>query len=292
VGATAAVALAFLRKAAYNCCTGPRNRAELARLKTPITGRYKGGHGIRTRTAGTHGWGLPKMLLVSFLGSRYIDEGQLPAPPSRQQTELENSMAEKKERKSLQSPVGIATFVHLWKPFAFKATSNRAARDPQYSVLLVFDKAAVKSPEMRALKLACIEAAEAKFGVDKTRDRIKSGKIAMPWRDATEYEEYGEPFTEDGSLMITFKSNTAPGIVSRRATPITDEREIYPGCKMRVSFGVWPYDTDGSKGVTLLLNNVQKAGDGPRLAGRADAEEEFESIDGDDDSDPGDDDDI
>jgi hypothetical protein len=41
----------------------------------------------------------------------------------------------------------------------------------------------------------------------------------------------------------------------------------------------------------MLLNNVQKVGDGPKLAGRADAEEEFESIDGDDD-DSDDDDDI
>jgi hypothetical protein len=197
-------------------------------------------------------------------------------------------MAEKKERKSLLSPVGIATFVHLWEPHAFKATANRPAKDPAYSVLLVFDAKTAKSPEMRALKVACIEAAEAKFGAD-ARDKIKKGKIAMPWRDASDYEEYGEPFTEDGAVMINFKSNTAPGIVNKRAQSIMDRKEIYSGCKLRVSFGVWPYDTDGSKGVTLLLNNVQKAGDGPKLAGRADAEEEFESLAGDDDSDDDDD---
>jgi len=199
-------------------------------------------------------------------------------------------MADKKERKSLQSPIGTATFVHLFKPFAFPATKSKPAKDPQYSVLLVFDKDAAKSPEMKALKLACIEAAEAKFGVDKTRERIKSGKIAMPWRLASDYDEYGAPFDVEGAVMINFKSNTAPGIVDRRAQPIMKESEIYAGCKMRVSFGVWPYDTDGSKGVTLLLNNCQKTGDGPKLAGRLDAEEEFDSIDG-DDEDEGDDDD-
>ncbi|NJN64541.1 MAG: hypothetical protein HC882_06420 [Acidobacteria bacterium] len=36
-------------------------------------------------------------------------------------------MAEKSERRSLQSPVGIATFVHLFEPFAFKATKTRPA---------------------------------------------------------------------------------------------------------------------------------------------------------------------
>jgi hypothetical protein len=203
-------------------------------------------------------------------------------------------MAEKKERRSLQSPVGIATFVHLFEPFAFKATKTRAAKDPQYSVLLVFDPVAVKDPAMRALKLACVESAEQKFGAD-ARVKIKRGKIQMPWRDAIEYEEYGAPFdADDGSLMINFKSNDAPGIVDKRAQPIMDKKQIYAGCKMRVSFGIWPYDTDGSKGVTLLLNNVQKAGDGPKLAGRPDAEEEFDRIEGDDDddTDADDDDDI
>lgn len=200
-------------------------------------------------------------------------------------------MAEKAERKSLQSPIGTATFVHLFKPFAFPATKSRPAKDPAYSVLLVFDAATAKSEQMKDLKRACIAAAEAKFG-EKTRELIKKGKISMPWRDASDYEEYGEPFTDEGAVMINFKSNTAPGIVDRRAQPIMKESEIYAGCKMRVSFGVWPYDTDGSKGVTLLLNNVQKAGDGKRLAGRADAEEEFESIDGDDGSDDDDDDPI
>lgn len=201
-------------------------------------------------------------------------------------------MAEaKKERKSLQSPVGIATFVHLLKPFKFEAKPGQAQRDPQYSVMLVFDKDTVKSPEMKALKLACIEAAEAKFGAD-AREKIKKGKIQMPWRDADDYAEYGEPFTTPGSVMVNFKSNTPPGIVDKRAKPIMNERDVYPGCKMRVSFGVWPYDTNGNKGVTLLLNNAQKAGEGTRLAGRADAEDEFDSIDGDDGDDDDDDDDV
>lgn len=199
---------------------------------------------------------------------------------------------EAKERKSLQSPIGTATFVHLFKPFAFKATANRPAKEPAYSVLLVFDPDTAKSEQMKDLKRACIAAAEAKFG-PKTRDLIKKGKIAMPWRDATDYEEYGAPFDVEGSLMINFKSTSQPGVVNKRAQPIMAEKEVYAGCKMRVSFGVWPYDTDGSKGVTLLLNNCQKAGDGPKLAGRADAEDEFDSIDGDDGSDDdGDDDDI
>lgn len=199
---------------------------------------------------------------------------------------------EKKERKSLQSPVGIATFEHLWEPHAFPAKPNRPAKEPAYSVMLVFDAEKSKSPEMKALKLACLAAAAEKFKLDdqEVRDRVKRGKIAMPWRlcaDTDYPDEYGAPFDLPGATMINFKSNTAPGIVDKRAKDIMDRKQIYSGCLLRCSFGVWPYDTDGSKGVTVLLNNVQKAGDGPRIAGRPDAADEFEPIDGDD----GDDDD-
>ncbi len=197
-------------------------------------------------------------------------------------------MAEKKERKSFQTPIGTATFVHLFEPHAFKTKPGEAPREPSYSVMMVFDAAAAKSSEMRALKLACIELAEEKFGAD-AREKIKKGKIAMPWRDADDYAEYGEPFTDEGAIMINFKSRTAPGIVDRRAKDIMDQRAIYAGCKMRVSFGLWAYDSNGNKGVTLLLNNVQKTGDGKKLAGRADASEEFDAVEGDDGNDAEDD---
>ena len=45
---------------------------------------------------------------------------------------------------------------------------------------------------------------------------------------------------------------------------------------------MWPYDTDGNKGVTLFLNNVQKVRDGDRLAGRPDAEDDFDAVEGED----------
>lgn len=200
--------------------------------------------------------------------------------------------SEKKDRVSLQTPVGIATFCHLWEPKAMKSTNPKAApRDPMYSVMLVFTED--QKDELKALRVACIKAAKAKFGEEEYEKLKKKNKLSMPWRDASEYEEYGEPFVE-GNTMINFKTNAQnpPQIVDQRAKPITDRSKIYSGCKMRVSFGVWAFDTDGNKGVTLLLNNVQKAGDGPKLSGRADASEEFESIDAGDDADDDEDDDI
>jgi hypothetical protein len=194
-------------------------------------------------------------------------------------------MAEgKRERVRRTSPIGIGCFVHVAAPQ--KPRESDKGKDPKYSIVMSFDAATMKSDEMRALKLACIEAAEEKFGKD-ARDKIKKGKIAMPWRPGTDYEENGFPFDREGSYFIRFSSKEQPGVVDRKARPL-EPKEIYSGCEVRVTYGVWPYDTEGNKGVTLFLNNVQLVKKGERLAGRPDASDDFEEMEGEDGSDDGD----
>jgi hypothetical protein len=114
----------------------------------------------------------------------------------------------------------------------------------------------------------------------------------MPWRKGTDYEdEHGFPFDREGSYFMNFASKDQPGVVNRKAKPI-DAKEIYSGCQVRVTYGVWPYDTDGNKGVTLFLNNVQKVADGERLAGRPEASDDFEALEGEDGTEEDDIDDI
>lgn len=201
--------------------------------------------------------------------------------------------AAKKERVSLQTPIGIATFVHLWEPHAIKSKDPKAAdKDPQYSIMVVFTEEEARA-KLKEMRIACKRAAMDRFKLDKDelQKAITKGKMRMPWRDASDYEEYGEPFTVDDAVMCMFKSNTPPGIVDARAKVVTNREDIYSGMLCRVSYGVWPYENSGNKGVTLLLNNVQKAGKGTRLSGRADPTEEFDSIDGGDGDDDDDDDD-
>lgn len=188
-------------------------------------------------------------------------------------------MADRQERVRRTSPIGTACFVHVFSPQA--AREGNKSKEPKYKVILSWDAEAMKSPEMKALKLACIEAAEAKFGAD-ARDKIKKGKIKMPWRPGTDYEENGAPFDREGSYFANFSSKDAPGIVDRKAKPITDPKQCYSGMLARVTYGVWPYDTDGNKGVTLFLNNIQKVGDGERLSGRPDAADDFDAVEGED----------
>jgi hypothetical protein len=167
------------------------------------------------------------------------------------------------------TPIGTVCFPHVWEPHAFQA-----GQEPNFSLIIVFDEDA----DLTELKKACGRAAVAKWG-DKAKGMVKNGQLRMPWRPGTDYADYGEPFVE-GATFITAKSKQAPGIVDARAKPIMNQMDFYAGCKARVSVYCHAYDTMGNKGVTLLLNNVQKAEDGKRLSGRQSAENEFGAIAG------------
>lgn len=171
------------------------------------------------------------------------------------------------------SPIGRVAFPHLFDPHAFEA-----GKTPNYSCILVFPE----GTDLSELKKACGRAALKKFGGGdkaKVKAMIDKGQLRMPWRDGKDYEEYGDPFVE-GSTFITVKSNQAPGVVNEKAKPVMNSMDVYAGCMGRASFLCYAYDSMGNKGVTLLLNNFQKTGDGERLSGRMRAEDEFEAVKG------------
>lgn len=176
---------------------------------------------------------------------------------------------EKDDGLTVITPVGTASFVHVWEPHAF-ADEKGDKGEPNYGLILVFDK----KTDFTDMRKACGAALMKKWG-----DKAKSMKsqFRLPFRPASDYEKYGEPFDrDDDSIMVIFKSRSAPGVVDARAKPIMNQMDFYPGCLARVSCYAHAYDTRGNKGVTFLLNNVQKTGDGERLAGaRKSAEEDF-----------------
>lgn len=168
------------------------------------------------------------------------------------------------------TPIGIAAFPHIFEPHSFET-----GREPQYSMLLVFPE----GTDLTELKKACHRAAVKKFGdKEKVKSMLARGKLHMPWRDGADYgEKFGEPFVE-GSTFITLKSKNAPGVVNEHAKPMMNAMDFYSGCEARASCLCWAYDSMGNQGVTLLLNNVQKTGEGTRLSGRMRAEDEFEPV--------------
>jgi hypothetical protein len=54
-------------------------------------------------------------------------------------------------------------------------------------------------------------------------------------------------------------------IVDRQCQPITDEEEVYSGCYANVQIYLTTFTKGGNKGLSAILQGVQKIEDGPRL---------------------------
>lgn len=170
---------------------------------------------------------------------------------------------------NLITPVGTLSYPNVWEPRA-----QNPGDTPKYSLAIVWDA----DTDLSELKRAAVAVAKEKWG-DKAEAMIRGGKLRMPFR--TDAEDKGYP---EGSTFMNVRSNSKPGVVSiipdpntGRPMPITDEAEIYPGCKVRVSVSPFAYDTNGNRGVSFGLSNIQKVADGERLDGRVAADVEFDA---------------
>lgn len=170
------------------------------------------------------------------------------------------------------TPQAMLSYPHLAEPQAARKPGQKA----KYSASLVFAPGA----DLSALRAAAEEAAVEKFGANAVQ-RLKTGGLKSPFRTDVEEKGYAE-----GSTFINVRTEQKPGMVYLWAGPdgkpaiIPDnevEKALYPGSLVRASLRAFAYDTDGNRGVSFALNNIQKLGDGPRIDGRKAATEEFEA---------------
>lgn len=178
--------------------------------------------------------------------------------------------------KVIAGPATLS-YPHLHQP-----QPGKNGAKPKYSGAFVFDS---KNPKLVELQAAAVEAAEAKYP-GKGAEMLRTGKLKSPFR--TDAEAKGYPA---GSVYINARSEqkpqcvyawpdptTPPGVKPKPAV-IPDDKirdELYAGAQVNASFAAFTYDTDGNRGVSFALNNVQKIGEGVRLDGRKNAEDEFD----------------
>lgn len=153
----------------------------------------------------------------------------------------------------------------------FKARSFQPGQDEKYSICLLIpknDKATINTIK------AAIDAAKKQGVADKWSGKVPPN-LKLPLRDgdaerADEAEEYV------GMFFLNANSNTKPGIVDNFKNEILDATEVYSGCYGRASINFYPYNSNGSKGVAVGLNNIMKLSDGEPLGGaRQSAEDDF-----------------
>lgn len=199
-----------------------------------------------------------------------------------------------KKRKAL-SPALRLSF-----PSLLKAKLKYKSKDEyEYSCILLappgedFTKPAPGS--QFALKELVRLAAVEKFGQANldiwARQNVKNRELGIPPAFRTPFRDQAEKIKEEGkmeglvagSLFFTTRSTRPPGIVAADNSRITEEKDIYGGCWVRVSVTAFPYGGPGTEftpGVSLWLSNVQKLRDDTPFGGMAIApEEEFAPAD-------------
>lgn len=78
-----------------------------------------------------------------------------------------------------------------------------------------------------------------------------------------------------GHYFVNANSDNRPQVVDADMNEILDPNEVYSGCYGRVSVNLYPYNTNGAKGIACGLQNVMKLEDGEKLSGGSTAAQDF-----------------
>lgn len=153
---------------------------------------------------------------------------------------------------------------------------------PKHGATFIVTAEGQKTPAFKGLMEEVKEVAIERFGKKGNEYPTFGGKHSTFRNDGA---DKGYP---EGSISFGARNESQPGLVfpwpdapgSKKPAVVPQDKikeTFYPGAKVRVSVKPFAYDTDGNKGVSFALNNVQWLGHGERLDGRKAATEEFEA---------------
>lgn len=171
------------------------------------------------------------------------------------------------------TPKAMLSYPHLDVP---QQPQKGQAGKAKYSATLVF----APGTDITALQEAVAAAGEEKWP-GKSKEMFRIGALRSPFRKDAEAKGYPA-----GSIFLNVRSEQKPGAVylhagaDNKPAIIADEKikeELYPGAFVRAQIRAFPYDSNGNKGVSFALNNIQKMGDGERLDNRQAATDAFEA---------------
>lgn len=154
------------------------------------------------------------------------------------------------------------SFVNVFEPRAM-----REGDEPKYSLTLIIPKSDTKTVE--AIKAAIQKAAEA--GAQKHfGGRVPTNVTNTFYDGDTATDDMGDlkniKYPEyKGSYFIRVSTKRQPKVLDANRNEILDPTEVYSGCYGRASMTFFAYSGDGRRGVSAVLNNVQKLEDGEPL---------------------------
>lgn len=166
-------------------------------------------------------------------------------------------------------------FTHLLTPRSDDQDPQNREKD-RFQAMILLPKSDTATYE--ALKAA--EAAALADGLDKIWNNKVPGGLLNPDKTLKESvirdgDEYSDKYPERaGHWFFTPRSKSRPGVVSRDMQEIIDPSEVYSGMYARVSMRAYAFDVGVNKGVSFVLDNVQKLRDGEKFGAVADKPED------------------
>ena len=164
------------------------------------------------------------------------------------------------------------SFVNVFEPRAFGE-----GMDAKYSVMLLIPKSDVGTIDRirKAIDAAAQKGLRTKFGgklpavlkttlKDADKDTNQDGEV---FKDVWDYTA--------GHYILNVSSKNQPQIVDANLNPIINPVEFYSGCYGRASINFFAFNTNGNKGISAGLNNLQKLEDGEPLGSFSTAEQDF-----------------
>ena len=161
------------------------------------------------------------------------------------------------------------SYLHVFQPYA-----QQQGAEPKYSVTLLIPKTDVAT---KGLIDAAINAAT-NNGVSSKWNGIRPPQLFICVHDGDGGRPSdGMPFGDEckGHWVVTASNKNAPFVVDANVQPILQQNEVYSGMYGRASITLFPYASNGRKGVGCALNGIQKLRDGEALSGRVSAEDAF-----------------
>lgn len=158
---------------------------------------------------------------------------------------------------NFNTPRCILSFPHLFEP-----KEKVPGGEPVYSASFLFDAAARKTPEWRALQQAYLDALKAKHPKLDPKNAAEN-----PFRDGAQkdYAGYGP-----GIVYISASSKQQPPVKDRRLQLIMDASLVYAGAIVIASLSPYGWEFSGRKGASFGLTGLQLVdGKAPRIDGRS-----------------------
>ena len=149
----------------------------------------------------------------------------------------------------------------------FIPVASEEGKTPKYSVSLIIPKSDKETVEKIKAAYEEVKAGAAAFFGGVVPKGLKGGL-----RDG---DEEKDDAAYANAYFVNANSVQRPGLVDSDMNAIISPEDFYSGCYGRASLTFYPYNQQGSKGIAVGLNNLQKTADGDKLGGGSSAAQDF-----------------